>query len=284
MAILSKGINFSTGEQVTADKLDALVDDAAFVSGAVDGSSTVLSGGAIIVKDSGITASKIASNAVTTIKITDANVTTAKIADLNVTTDKIADLGVTTGKIADLNVTTGKIADLGVTTGKIADAAITTAKLAQPLTVGTAQNSTSGTSIDFNSIPSWAKRITVIFNGVSTNGTDNYLVQLTDSGGVETTGYLSNANDYGGTTGIVTNGFVLTRSGVIAAGVMHGTVVFIKAFSGDTWVSSGTVTCNGLVGNSAGTKTLSGTLTGLRITTVLGTNTFDAGQINIMYE
>jgi len=61
MAILSKGINFSTGEQVTADKLDALVDSAAFVGGAVDNSTTQLSGGAIIVKDSGITTNKIAS-------------------------------------------------------------------------------------------------------------------------------------------------------------------------------------------------------------------------------
>ena len=61
MAILSKGINFSTGEQVTADKLDALVDSATFVGGAVDNSTTQLSGGAIIVKDSGITTNKIAS-------------------------------------------------------------------------------------------------------------------------------------------------------------------------------------------------------------------------------
>jgi len=59
-----------------------------------------------------------------------------------------------------------------------------------PLVSGTSQASTSGTSIDFTGIPSWVKRITVMFNGVSTNGTSNKQIQLGDSGGFETTGYL----------------------------------------------------------------------------------------------
>lgn len=80
MAILSKGTDFSTGDQVTATKLDNLVDAATFASGAVDSSTTQLSGsGQIIVKDSGISTAKIADDAVTTAKILNSNVTKAKI-------------------------------------------------------------------------------------------------------------------------------------------------------------------------------------------------------------
>ena len=59
MAILIKGTDFTDGDQVTAVKLDALVDSATFASGAVDASTTALSGGAIIVKDLGVTAAKL---------------------------------------------------------------------------------------------------------------------------------------------------------------------------------------------------------------------------------
>lgn len=59
MAILIKGTDFTDGDQVTAATLDALVDAATFASGAVDNSTTQLSGGAIIVKDLGVTAAKL---------------------------------------------------------------------------------------------------------------------------------------------------------------------------------------------------------------------------------
>lgn len=59
MAILVKGTDFSTGQQVSAANLDNLVDAATFDSGAVDNVTTQLSSGAIIVKDGGITAAKI---------------------------------------------------------------------------------------------------------------------------------------------------------------------------------------------------------------------------------
>ena len=62
-----------------------------------------------------------------------------------------------------------------------------------PLVSGTAVASTSGTSIDFTSIPSWVKRITLMLAGVSTNGTSDPLIQLGDSGGIENTGYVAGA-------------------------------------------------------------------------------------------
>ena len=112
MAVISKGHTFATGDQVTAGKLNNLADAATFASGAVDSISTQLSGGAIIVKDGGVSTAKIADDAVTTAKIASSAVTTTEIADNNVTTSKIADSNVTTAKLADSNVTKAKIEDV----------------------------------------------------------------------------------------------------------------------------------------------------------------------------
>jgi len=96
MAVLSKGTTFATGEQVTATKLNNLVDSSTFASGAVDNVSTQLSSGAIIVKDGGISTAKIVDSNVTTAKIADSNVTKAKIE--NVADMKV--LGNTSGSAA----------------------------------------------------------------------------------------------------------------------------------------------------------------------------------------
>ena len=151
------------------------------------------------------------------------------------------------------------------------------------LTSGTAVASTSGTSIDFTSIPSWVKRITVMFAGVSTNGTSVMLIQLGDSGGIENTGYLG-----AGSTATVyanyTAGFGLSGTQA-AARVYHGGLT-INLIGSNSWA------CYGVTGLSdqtsmnltGGTKALSGTLDRIRITTVNGTDTFDAGTINILFE
>ena len=80
MAIINKGKSFANGEQLTADKLNQVIDNATFTTSAVDNTSTQLSSGAIIVKDGGVTTAKLNDGAVTTAKIADSNVTTAKIA------------------------------------------------------------------------------------------------------------------------------------------------------------------------------------------------------------
>jgi len=157
------------------------------------------------------------------------------------------------------------------------------------LTADTAKASTSGTSIDFTSIPSWVKRITVMFNSVSTNGTSDLLIQLGDSGGIENTGYGSSCA-YTGTAisgSTSTIGFLTTHQ-INAASTIAGTSVLCLV-SGNTWVSNGTfifgaASPTNFVGISSGIKTLSGTLDRVRITTVNGTDTFDAGSINILYE
>lgn len=151
---------------------------------------------------------------------------------------------------------------------------------------GTSQASTSGTSIDFTGIPSWVKRITVMFNGVSTNGTSNYLMQI-GSGSVETTSYRSTVvglfNTAAVTASSPTAGFALTVS-TTASELLTGHVV-ITILSGSTWVCSGNMyKTDGNIYTTAGSKTITGTLDRVRITTVNGTDTFDAGSINIMYE
>jgi len=152
------------------------------------------------------------------------------------------------------------------------------------ITSGTAVASTSGTSIDFTSIPSWVKRITVMFNGVSTVTTSNWLIQLGDSGGIENTGYTSLVAYTGAATGRVssTSGFVCVTA--VGSQVVSGQFV-ITLVSGNVYVQSGCVADGAdYVYVAGGTKTLSATLDRVRITTVNGTDTFDAGSINILYE
>lgn len=150
---------------------------------------------------------------------------------------------------------------------------------------GTAVASTSGTSIDFTGIPSWVKRITVMFNGVSTSGASNWLIQLGDDGGVETTGYVSSATTPDGTTTTTssTSGFVLTEQTTGAS--THQGFLSLVNLTGNSWIGSANIASSEpRMHLSAGTKTLSDTLTQVRITTVNGTDTFDAGSINILYE
>jgi hypothetical protein len=148
---------------------------------------------------------------------------------------------------------------------------------------GTAVASTSGTAIDFTGIPSWAKRITVMLSGVSLSGTDAISVQIGDSGGIETTGYAGYTFDSGSNVASFTTGFWLSPpvGSTTAASTSSGNV-FISNISGNTWVYSSTIGSN-FIGWGTGTKTLSDVLTQVRITRT-GTNTFDAGSINILYE
>jgi len=148
---------------------------------------------------------------------------------------------------------------------------------------GTAVASTSGTSIDFTSIPSWVKRITVMFNGVSTSGTSNLLLQIGDSGGIETTGYVSSAV-YSTAVTSSTSAYVLLWGLAASSDTIQGLVI-LSNLSGNTWVTNGNLADNNQrCSVNAGGKTLSATLDRIRITTVNGTDTFDAGSINILYE
>jgi hypothetical protein len=150
---------------------------------------------------------------------------------------------------------------------------------------GTAVASTSGTSIDFNSIPSWVKRITVMLNGVSTNGSSELLIRL-GSGSIETTSYVSVAgyaggpNQAGSTSS--TAGFILTSS--LGATSVFNAVVTICNQTANTWSEGFSGSYSTVCAFGGGYKALSGVLDRVRITTINGTDTFDAGSINILYE
>jgi len=151
------------------------------------------------------------------------------------------------------------------------------------LTQGTAQASTSGSAIDFTGIPSWAKRITVMLNSVSTNGTSLPLIQLGTSSGVTTSGYTSFADNSYGAGVSQTTGFGIERGG--SAGAGRTGIAVIANISGNGWVFSyNGVQVGTSIASGAGSVSLAAVLDRVRITTVGGTDTFDAGTINIMYE
>ena len=148
---------------------------------------------------------------------------------------------------------------------------------------GTAVATTSGTNIDFTGIPSWAKRITVMFSGVSTSGTSPLILQL-GSTTIQSSGYLSFAMN-GITGGATTVAGMLLTANQSAVGT-HTGHVNVTNISSNSWVSSGVlqdiVNANGSI--FASDVTLGGVLDRIRITTINGTDTFDAGSINILYE
>lgn len=232
-----------------------------------------------------VVADKIANSAISTAKIADNAITTAKISDLSITAAKIPDGTIVEAKIASNAIATAKIADSAVTTSKIATAAITTDKIAQPYTLGTAQATTSGTSIDFTGIPSWAKRITVLFSGFSTNGTSLPIIQV-GAGSITTSGYLGAASRHrvDSTNANFTDGFGLTGT-IAATSVIHG-IMTINKITGNTWVASfsGGASDDTHAYSGGGSIVLSGSLNRIRLTTQGGVNTFDAGSINISYE
>lgn len=167
--------------------------------------------------------------------------------------------------------------------------AVVSAMASSVLTSETAKASTSGTSIDFTGIPSWVKRITVMFSGVSTNGTNPIFLQI-GSGSFSTSGYLGSAIEIDGSPlGVLfTSGFGISPLPAVAD-IFYGIMTIVN-ITGTTWVSSFvgsrsnaafSVTGNGSSGS------IGGPLDRLRIlasATGSPSDTFDAGTINIMYE
>ena len=157
------------------------------------------------------------------------------------------------------------------------------------ITSGTAQATTSGTSKDFTGIPSWVKRITVMFNGVGTSATSLKQIQL-GSTTIVTTGYTSSGtvlavSALNSTIPILT-GFVINSTG--ASERLSGSIT-LNLQTSNTWVgthamSNDNNTSTNHVFIGAGQVSLGGVLDRIRITTVNGTDTFAAGSINILFE
>ena len=160
---------------------------------------------------------------------------------------------------------------------------------ASAITSGTAVASTSGTSIDFTSIPSWVKRITVMFSAVSTTGTIVPLIQI-GSGSFTTSGYISSSmymNTAAAASSVqYTTGFGINQN--IAAGAIYGAFTLSLVNSAtNAWVLNGGAansSSSAAINISSGGVSLTGALDRVRITTLTGVDTFDAGSINIFYE
>jgi hypothetical protein len=156
------------------------------------------------------------------------------------------------------------------------------------LTSSTAVASTSGTSIDFTSIPSWVKRITFMLQGVSTNGASTVLLQL-GSGSVTTSGYLGSSSaliDALQGAALYTTGFGIGKESA-AARVQHGALTLsLLDSSTNAWVCSGVIAASNeaRTAQTGGSIALAGVIDRVRLTTVNGTDTFDAGKVNILYE
>ena len=164
----------------------------------------------------------------------------------------------------------------------LTDSSIPASKLSGVgITLDTKQASTSGNAVTFTGIPSGVKRITFMMEGVSTNGTNQYILQIGDSGGIEATGYASGANGSSSTVA-----FILTI-GPAATHLYHGTIILnLVDASTFTWTSQGSIVelITPLVISNAGSKSLSAELTQIQLGTVGFVDTFDAGNINIAYE
>ena len=217
-------------------------------------------------------------------------VQTTGIADDSVTNAKLANMAQATIKGRASGAGTGDPSDLtGAQVRTIADVYSTSEvdALIPEITNGTELATTSGTAFDFTSIPAGTKKITISGIGNSLSGTDNYLVQIGDSGGIETTGYESAfALHQGGGNVLATStaGFII-RSASASSPLNFNIILELQDDSDNTWVMRGNAqyTGGGQMQSVTGVKALSDVLDRIRLTRN-GSNTFDAGSVNILFE
>lgn len=197
---------------------------------------------------------------------------------LSFTADNTGALEFKTGTGAGTTALTLSSSQIATFAGSVAGATGTL----YPIVSGTAVTP-SGTSVDFTGIPSWVKKITVVFSAVSTNGSSQLQVQLGDAGGVETTGYASAG---GRPSAVQTSSTGLVVQYDNNPAWLTSGLLTICLIGSNSWASSGTSfsESGNLVHYYAGRKALSDTLDRVRFTTVNGTDAFDAGTINILYE
>ena len=149
--------------------------------------------------------------------------------------------------------------------------------------------SSGPTSVDFTGIPSWAKRITVMFKGVGLSASTDFQIQI-GSGSVTTSGYGSSCATFNsGGTGLpaasFTSGFAATN-GYATGSPVNGFAIIVAMPSLSYGYSSniGGGSNNNTVYPATGVVTLAGSLDRVRITSVSGTALFNSGNINILWE
>lgn len=208
-------------------------------------------------------------------------VTTVKILNGNVTNDKLAS-----------DIDAAKLTAGTLPADRIGSGAITPVKLAQSYTLMPAKaynwNGLSNTFIDFTGIPTWAKRITVMFDRISLDGTTSLLIQLGDPGGIEDTNYRGSGARITAaavTAATFTEGFGFNN--LLLNNRFSGSTA-ITNLSGDTWTASGTLGADigtEFVCLTSGCKVLGGgPLDTIRVASFNGTSVFDTGSISVAYD
>ena len=297
IAIASNGVvTFSQIPVLPANSIDSDY----YVNGSIDTAH---------IADSQITVAKMAANSVDSDQYVDGSIDTAHIADSQITVAKMAANSVDSDQYVDGSIDTAHIADANVTQGKIADQAINEAKMqisnaptngyflsaqsgntggltwaevsGSTFTLLASVNTTSGTAIDFTGLPSGVNRVTLNLVNVRTSSNQRLLVQLGDSGGIETSEYIaSSAHTAGGLYS--TNGFPIIRT--VSSNFISGIMILTRV-TGNQWASTHSTTrdTSGTGAFGGGHKTLSGELTQLRLTRLTSGN-FNQGNVSLSYE
>jgi hypothetical protein len=184
----------------------------------------------------------------------------------------------------DAQTLTNKTLTSPTLTSPTISGAIVSAMASSVITAGTAQATTSGTAIEFTSIPSWARRVTIMFNGLGSSSTGVPLIQLGTASSYETSSYAGSG--VSGTTAYsLSSGFALRdvwTSSVRANGVF--TITLLDS-SSNLWSATGLIGRTDIANfiSVSGSKTLASALTRVRLY-IDGTQTFTAGSANFFYE
>jgi hypothetical protein len=252
--------------------------------------------GTLSLEDGAVTAPKLATTldlssktltlptgCVDTLQLDTDAVTTLKILNGNVTNDKLGN-----------DISAAKLVTGTLSVDRIGSESILPVKLAQKYTLLAKQTANTLSSVDFLNIPSWATRISVYMNGISSLVASNIVIQLGTSASFDTTGYSSVSGQIIDTATAdsesSTVGFLISGVSAVAANAHFGVSVISK-LAENTWVHMGNLGTLGSSSNarsysSSGSKTLANTLTRLRVFPALtsGTTTFDDGEISVAYE
>jgi hypothetical protein len=178
------------------------------------------------------------------------------------------------------------IAGTNITAGTVITGGSGTSWTISPASTGTVSGTITVVGVEFQNIPSWVKRVTVLFNGYSTSGTSVALIRLGTSSGIVSTGYVSAS---GSVDAVPTAGLLSSTVGFVFAPASAGNSVrgaySLTNISGNIWIGSFAGASDlSTASFGGGSISLSAVLDRVRITTVNGTDTFDAGSINILYE
>lgn len=213
------------------------------------------------------------------------------VSDSTITSTDVQDGSLTGADIQDASITGTDIQNGSVTGADIQDASLNRADMGEStINLGTLQNTTSQTFRDFTGIPSWARRVVLLFNGVSTTGASDLLIQLGVGSTPTTSGYLNGQSIFSWGSGILSS---TSSAGIpiynnAAAYVWSGRVVIERLdASSNNWIVTATLNntqTSPAAVVSSGVAVLSGALGMVRLTTALGTPTFDAGSLNIAWE